>query len=295
MMTKYSKCGRTFSEEDINLIINIVRENYYTCRCEISRLVCKELNWYSENNKPKEWICREFLLTLEKDNLITLPPPKLKSFNRLKKKKFDNIVFKEPDKILTGNLGDFSKPIFKKVSSSTENTFWEYLIYKYHYLSYRGVMGRFVKYIIYIDCLPVAAIGFTGAALRVTDRDNYIGWDDATRKNNLKHIANNFRFCIFPWSRIKYLASHILSKSIPLLVSDWKSQYNVDIYLLETFVEKDRFIGTCYRASNWVYIGCTKGYRKTKTAYSKHGIIKDVYLYPIYSNSLELLKCKTNF
>ena len=292
MITKYSKCGRAFSEKEVNLIIGIVKEKYDTCRCEISREVCRKLNWYSENGKPKEWICREFLIKLEKDNLLTLPPPDPRSFGRFKKKNFERVEFKEPEKVFEGSLGDFSKPLFKRVSNPDENTLWEYLVRKFHYLGYKGVMGRFIKYMVYLDGIPVACTGWTGAALRVTARDNWLGWDDKTRRNNLKHISNNFRFCIFPWAKIKYLASHILSKNIPLLVQDWKAQYNVDIYLVESFIERDRFEGTCYKASNWHLCGQTKGYAKTKTAYKKHGVIKDVYLYPVHGNYLRLLKCK---
>ena len=94
-----------------------------------------------------------------------------------------------------------------------------------------------------------------------------------------------------PWAKIKFLASHLLSANIPILIKDWKTQYNVDIFLLETFVQKDRFLGTSYQASNWIKVGQTKGYRKRKDgAYDKHGIIKDVYLYPIKGKYLNLLK-----
>jgi len=293
MLIKYSKCGRIFSKKEINLIIKIVKESYHTCRCEISRRVCTSLNWYSENGKPKDWVCREFLIRLEKDGLIKLPPPKPYSFSRFKKKKFERVVFKEPEKAFKGNLGNFTRPVFKRVTKPNENTFWEYLVRRYHYLGYKGVIGRFIKYTIYLDNTPVACTGFTGAALRVTCRDNWIGWDDAIRRNNLKHISNNFRFVIFPWAKIKYLASHILSKNIPLLVKDWKDQYNVDIYLVESFVERDKFEGICYKASNWKCVGTTKGYAKTKTAYKRHGVIKDIYLYPACKNYLKLLRCKS--
>lgn len=291
MITKYSKCGRIFSQREINLIDRIVKEKYHTSRCEISREVCKRLDWYSENGRPKDWICREFLIKLEKDGLIKLPAAKPWSFSRFKKEnKFKRIVFKEPERVFEGKLGNFNKPVFKRVTTSDENTFWEYLIHRYHYLGYKGVMGRFLKYLIYLDNVPVAATGFTGAALRVTSRDNWIGWDDETRRNNLKHISNNFRFCIFPWAKVKFLASHILSKNIPLLARDWRDQYNVDIYLVESFVQRNKFEGTCYQASNWRRVGTTKGYAKTKTAYTKHGVIKDVYLYPACRDYLKLLR-----
>ena len=108
-------------KEEINLIINIVKEKYHTCRCEISGEVCKRLNWYSENDQPKEWIGREFLIKLEKDSLLTLPPPKPQSFSRFKKKRFKRVVFKEPGKILEGNLRDFTRPLFKRVDNPSEN------------------------------------------------------------------------------------------------------------------------------------------------------------------------------
>ncbi|OGF63816.1 MAG: hypothetical protein A2Y62_03465 [Candidatus Fischerbacteria bacterium RBG_13_37_8] len=291
MMTSYSKCGKVFSQQEIEEITTIVKEHYQEGRCEISRKVCKALSWYSENGKMKDWICREFLLKLQKDNLIILPPPKACSFTRFRKKKLDKVVFDEPDRVFEGNLGDFSRPVFKRVGSSSENTLWEYLVWKYHYLGYKGVMGRFLKYLIYMEDIPVGCIGFTGAALRVSDRDSWIGWDDEVRRKNLKHVANNFRFVLFPWVRVKYLASHILSKAIPLLAEDWQRQYNVAIYLVETFIEQERFQGTCYKASNWKHVGQSRGYAKTKKAYRCHGIIKDVYVYPTMSNSLELLQC----
>lgn len=175
MITTYSKCGRVFTDEEIQIIMTIVKDHYDEARCEISRKVCRALSWYSENGKMKDWICREFLLRLQKDDLIILPPPKPWSFGRFRKKKFEQVEFVEPERVFEGSLGSYSKPVFKRVEVSVENTMWEYLVWKYHYLGYKGVMGRFVKYMIYIEDVPVGCIGFTGAALRVRDRDKWIG------------------------------------------------------------------------------------------------------------------------
>ena len=277
---RYTKSGRIFSPDEINLIQNIVQEKYHTNRCEISRTICKRLNWFSENGKPKAWVCRELMIQLERDGLITLPQPQLRSFNRFKKKKVQ-INFTPPQEVYEGKLGKFSKPEIHKVSTSKDNTFWEYMVGEYHYLGYKGVMGRFLKYIVYLENTPIACIGWTGAALRVNARDNWIEWSDELRKTNLKHIVNNFRFVIFPWAKIKFLASHLLSRSISIVSRDWKEQYNVEVFLLETFVDKSRFVGTSYKASNWICVGETKGYAKRKEGYVKHGIKKDIYLYPV--------------
>ena len=291
MMTKYYKCGREFLENDIKKIQQIVKENNRVSRCQLSRLVCEAFDWYSENGNIKGYICRELLLTLEKDNYLKLPLPDVRSFNRFKKKPLE-IEFKEPHYVLDGKLGDYDSIELRRVSSKTENSFWTYLVNRYHYLGYKGVIGRFQKYIAYVHDSPVACLGWTDAAWKVAVRDSWIGWDKATRSKNLRHIVNNFRFVIFPWVNIKYLASHLLSRNVCLLSNDWKKQYNVDVLLYETFVEKESFSGYCYKAANWLYLGQTKGFSKGKDVHVKHDIIKDVYIYIPNNNSKELLLWK---
>ena len=132
------------------------------------------------------------MIQLERGGLITLPQPQLRLFNRFKKKKIQ-LDFSPPQKVYEGNLGSFSKTSLHRVSTPNDNTFWEYLVGKYHYLGYKGVMGRFLKYIVYLENVPIACLGWTGAALRVRSRDNWIGWTDELRKTKLKHIVNNFR------------------------------------------------------------------------------------------------------
>lgn len=287
-MTKYHKCGQAFSEDDIKTIQTIVKENNSVSRCKISELVCEEFNWYSENGKAKGYVCRELLLTLEKDGYLKLPLPDPRSFNRFIKKKYE-IEFDEPNYSLIGKLGDYNSVDIKRVSNKTENTFWQYLVNSYHYLGSKGVIGRFQKYIASIDDIAVACLGWTDASWKVAVRDNWIGWDTAVRVKNLKHIINNFRFVIFPWVKIKYLASHLLSRNVSLLRADWEKQYNVAVLLVETFVEKNRFSATCYKAANWLYLGETRGYSKGKDVHSKHNIIKDVYIYIPEKKSTELL------
>jgi hypothetical protein len=287
-MTKYYKCGREFLEADIKRIQRIVKENHGVSRCQLSRLVCEAFDWYSENGTIKGYICRQLLLTLEKDNYIKLPSPDPRSFNRFKKKRLE-IEFKEPNNVLDGKVGDYDSIELRRVSSKSENTLWQYLVDRYHYLGYNGVIGRFQKYIATSQSIPVACLGWTDASWKVAVRDDWIGWDKPTRVKQLKHIVNNFRFIIFPWVKIKYLASHLLSRNVSLLRNDWKKQYNVDVLLFETFVEKNRFSGTCYKAANWLYLGETRGYCKGKDVHIKHNIIKDVYIYIPEKNSKEML------
>ena len=102
----YRKSGREFSASEIYLIQDIVKEKYHTNRCEISRIICRELDWCSENGKPKAWVCRELLIELERDGIITLPNPQKRSLNRFKKKELQ-FKFTPPEEILEGQLGNF--------------------------------------------------------------------------------------------------------------------------------------------------------------------------------------------
>ena len=272
-MVTYTKCQRTFTQTEIETIKQIVTDYYAEGRCRISREVCHALDWYAESGKPKEWICRELLITLETDRVVTLPPPKPKSFNRFKKKRIFSFI--EPEKVFTGTLKDHTLPRIKRTSTGEENDLWDHLVGTYHYLGYNGHIGRFLKYVAWIDSVPVACLGWMGAALKVKSRDTYCGITEENRYEAIKHIANNFRFVILPWVKTKYLASHLLSNNVQQVRRDWKEIYNIDLTLLETFIEKERFSGTCYRAANW------KGYVKTKHSYKKHSVMKAVYVYDL--------------
>lgn len=134
--------------------------------------------------------------------------------------------------------------------------FFKCLLSCYHYLGFSRTVGENLKYLILDrEDNPVACLLFGSAAWKITPRDNFIGWDEARRKANLHFITNNMRFLILPWIKIPHLASHILERVARRISSDWIQRYNHPIYLLETFVEKERFRGTSYQAANLIYVG----------------------------------------
>jgi len=136
---------------------------------------------------------------------------------------------------------------------------------------------------------PLACLLFGSAAWKTAPRDDFIGWDADTRRRNLRFLTNNMRFLILPWIKVPHLASHILGRVARGISSDWIKKYNHPIYMLETFVEKERFRGTCYRAANWIYVGQTKG-RSRNDRYSTLKVpIKDIYLYPLTKRFREIL------
>jgi hypothetical protein len=130
----------------------------------------------------------------------------------------------------------------------------------------------------------IALLGFGASARQAAPRDNYIGWSHDQRKEHLHRVVNNARFLILPWVRSKNLASMILSMAARRLPADWESRYHYHPVLLETFVEKNRFVGTFYKAANWPYVGETKGRGKLGPAGKQSVPIKDMWLFPLARN-----------
>jgi SRSO17 transposase len=177
---------------------------------------------------------------------------------------------------------DHVRPIRIEMVSRTENELlWDELVRRYHYLGYRKMVGRSLKYLVFHDRVPIAALGWRAAALKVGVRDCFIGWSAVQRKEHLGEVANNNRFLIMPWVRVPCLASHILSQTIRHVVRDWYEVHGRRLFLLETFVDKRRFRGSCYKAANWVHVGRTKGYTKKGVGFVRHGHPKEVWLYVV--------------
>jgi len=164
------------------------------------------------------------------------------------------------------------------------------LVDQFHYLGYSQIVGSHLKYMAFTRDIPVACIGWGSAAWAVQSREKFMGWSKSVKNKNLHYIVNNTRYLILPWVTVKCLASKVMAMNIKRISSDWIKIYNYPLYMLETFVEQGRFKGTCYKASNWVRVGETKGTSKKGHKHLKHGKIKDVYLYPLHKNFKKLLK-----
>ena len=273
---------RTIAEADLALIQAIVQKYWNNGRTQISEILCKKWNWVQPNGCLKDMACRELLLTLNRKGLITLPP-RFNSANNDKRNRYIPVI--ETDQTpLQGNLSDLPPVILKLVRNTPLEPLYNSLIQQHHYLGYRQIVGNHLKYMAFIDERPVACMGWGSPAWSVKSRDIFIGWDKPTKEKNLHFVANNTRFLILNWVSVKYLASKVLALNAKSISDDWIEIYNHPLYLLETFVEKNRFKGTCYRAANWICVGQTKGTAKKGNDHSFHGNIKDVYLYPLRKN-----------
>ena len=158
------------------------------------------------------------------------------------------------------------------------------LIEQHHYLGYCHPIGEHLKYVVFAHDRPVACFAFSSAPRHIGCRDRFIGWDQEQRKKNLHLIAYNTRFLLLPWVQVRFLASHLLGRMARAAAADWQRIYNHPIYFLETFVDTSRFVGSAYRAANWIFLGQTTGRGKNDQTNKPNRSIKAVWGYPLCAN-----------
>lgn len=287
-MTRY--CGRDFTPTEIKQIKVLIKDNPQFNRTRLSVEVCRVFQWLKPDGKTKDMSCRVAMLKMEKDGLIRLPP------STRKKKPDRSIKFTvatEPEDQIVCPVHRLPKLDLQIVTKGPSSTLWNEYIERYHYLGHKPLPGAQLRYFITAGEQIVALAGFGAAAWQTAPRDQFIGWTHDQRKANLHLIVNNARFLILPWIQSKNLASKILSLLARRLPDDWYNRYNIRPVLLESFVQKDRFEGTCYKAANWQIVGETKGRGKLGDTPKKGTVIvpiKDVWVYPLDKNFRVLLK-----
>lgn len=270
---------RTITEHDLELIQTTVNEHWDKGRTAISKILCQKWNWIQPNGQLKDMACREVLLTLNRKGLLKLPPRRTSAHNE---KRNRSIPLVEVDQTpIDSKLSELPPIELKSVRNTQLEALYNSLVQQHHYLGYRQIVGSHLKYMAFIGDRPVACTGWGSAAWSVKSRESFIGWSKSGKEANLHFIANNTRFLILPWVSVNSLASKILALNAKRISDDWINIYNHPLYLLETFVEKNRFKGTCYKAANWICTGQTKGIAKRGHVHLFHGKIKDVYLYPL--------------
>ena len=279
---------RTITEADLKSIQATINKHWDKGRTPISKILCQNWNWVQPNGQLKDMACREVLLTLNRKGLLRLPPRHNSAYND-KRNRFIPVV--EVDQTpINCKLSDLPPVELKSVRNTNYEPLYNSLIQQHHYLGYRQIVGNHLKYIAFINGRPVACIGWGSAAWSVKSRDSFVGWSKSLKEHSLHFLANNTRFLIPDWVRVKCLASKILALNAKRISNDWLNIYHYPLYLLETFVEKNRFKGTCYKAANWTCVGQTKGTAKKGHDHLFHGKIKDVYLYPLRKDFRKKLK-----
>lgn len=280
--------GRQVTRKDIVFIRTLITNNPDKSRWFISRELCRQWDWRQQNGVLKDMVCRGLLLKLESVGLITLPPRKRITNNPFLNRKLPEVVNVDQTPIVC-NLEDIQPIELRSVRKSQYEGLYNSLIQEHHYLGYTQPVGEKLKYIAFSHDRPIACMGWTSAVWHIGCRDRFIGWPPEIRKKNLHLIAYNNRFLIVPWVKVSCLASHLLKLSARIVALDWLRFYKHPIYFLETFVDTERFNGTCYKAANWIYLGKTTGRGKNDQTYRQNRSLKAVFGYPTNKNFRRIL------
>lgn len=274
-------CGRDFSAQDIQLIGELIAQAPTLSRTALSQRVCQKLGWLKPDGGLKQMSCRVALLRMQAEGLIALPAARAANFDVRRAPAATPATDPQPE--VSQPVDRLGRLELLPVSTQTkrDSLLWNEYIQRYHYLGYTPMTGAQLRYFVTVEGQFVALLGFGAAAWKTAPRDRFIGWSDEKRRQRIHHIANNARFLILPWVRSKGLASKILGRIARQLPNDWQQRYGYRPVLLETFVQSDRFRGTCYKAANWIHVGQTQGRGKLDVTHQHAIPVKDVWLYPL--------------
>jgi hypothetical protein len=272
--------GRVIRESDLPVIRALMAENPTASRRELSRKLCEAWNWVQPNGALRDMVCRGAMLALERAGHIALPPVKWRPPNplavRSRPKPFE--IDATP---IECSLRDLGLLEFRLVRRTPEEPLFNALIEEHHYLHYAQPVGEQLKFMVLAGERPVACLAWSSAARHLGPRERFIGWSREARRRNIGFIAYNSRYLILPWVQVKCLASHILGRMAKLVAQDWERVYGHPVYYLETFIDPQRWRGTCYRAANWIALGLTTGRGKADTSHRPNRSLKQVLAYPL--------------
>lgn len=276
--------GRPLSGVDIELIRGLLDEHPEWCRSRLSVELCERWAWRNAQGRLKDMAARTLLLKLERAGHIRLPPRRGPSPNG-RRNRVVPLEWPAPA-LIRGTLRDLRPLTVNVVAPGSEDLrLFNGLLAHGHYLGHRNTVGENLRYLVRDRAgRPVACALFGSAAWKCADRDAFLGWERPARERNLQRLTNNTRFLIPAWIEVPHLASHVLGLIARRIRADWQTKYGHPVHALETFVDRDRFKGTCYRAANWMRLGVTRGRTRNDREHCIRAAVKDVYLYPLVAD-----------
>ena len=275
--------GRDLRPADLAWLREWIGAHPTWSRKRLAKELCVQWDWRDGAGRLKDFAARSFLLKLASAGQITLPALRPRSLTGFRRVVREPEGWREPP-VLTTSLAALQPLTFEVVQTGTAaQGVWSFFLARYHYLGLR-VVGENLGYLVRDrHGRDVACLLFGAAAWQCAPRDRYLEWSAPERSARLSEIANNTRFLILPWVRVPHLASHLLGRVARRIDADWRAKYGHGLRWLETFVERDRFQGTCYRAANWHCVGQTKGRSRQDRRQELSVPVKDIYLLAVPS------------
>ena len=274
---------------DLEQIRQMIAAHPGWSRRRLSEVLAAGWNWRNAAGQLKDMATRSLLVKLEQRGWVQLPARRWAPTNRMRARVIAPQLWDQ--RPLATSLAELGRLEVREVSGDVEGRkIVAAALAEFHYLGYSGSVGENAQYLVTQGSSRVlAGVLFGSAAWKCRDRDRFIGWTAEARERNLVLITNNQRFLILPWVRVPCLGSWILSRVLRRLSVDWQAKYGHPIALVETFVERERFRGTVYRAANWQHVGATQGRTRQDRNSTLRVPVKDLYVYPLARNFREVL------
>jgi len=272
--------GRRIDPAELAWLAGWIREHPPWSRKRLARELCQHWHWVDGCGRLKDFAARSLLLKLEARGLVQLPA--LRLYNRRTRRPPPTwAAWQEPPR-WEAELAEIAPVRVEPVMpSSAASQRWGFYLERYHYLGLR-VVGENMGYLaVDRQRRDVACLLFGAAAWRCAPRDRKLGWSSAERRQRLERVVNNTRFLVLPWVRVKHLASCVLGQTAGRIDQDWRQKYGHGVDWLETFVDRQRYRGSCYRAANWQCVGQTQGRSRQDRDHRRGVPVKDVYLYAV--------------
>ena len=283
--------GHDYRAAEIESIRQLIAAHPGLSRRQLSAKLCAAWNWVQPNGQPRDMVARSLMLELHRAGHIELPakrqsPPNNAVVHRraartglAEGQAEAELAFAPSPRVCSlGRLGPLE---IRQVRRGPQEGLFDRLLQDHHYLGYTRPVGEHLKYLVYGQGRPVACLAWSSAPRHLGPRDRFIGWSAEQRRANLHLLAYNTRYLILPWVRVRHLASQVLATVARVISADWQRLYEHPICLLETFIEPQRFAGTCYRAANWIYVGLSTGRGKADQTGRPNRSRKQLWVYPL--------------
>ena len=281
MQSQFCYRGRCVDAGGIEFIRQLIAAHPGLSRRRLSAKLCAAWNWVQANGQPRDMVARSLMLELHRAGHIELPARRFCPPNNAARHRAPVAELAREVVPLECSLAELGPLEIRQVRRTPEEGLFGQLLQSHHYLGYTQPVGEHLKYLVSARGQPVACLAWSSAPRHLGPRDRFIGWRAAQRRAQIHFLAYNTRFLILPWVKVPHLASHLLAQVARRIARDWQALYHHPVYLLETFIDPQRFRGTCYRAANWIYLGLTTGRGKDAPTKEPNRSLKQLWVYPL--------------
>lgn len=281
MESTFAYRGRSVSAADIEFIRQLIAAHPRLSRRRLSAQLCQAWNWVQPNGQLRDMVARSLMLELHRAGHIELPAQRFCPLNNAARHRAPELELGLGAQPLECSLAQLGPLEIRQVRRTPSEKLFGSLMEAHHYLRYTQPVGAHLKYLVYAQGQPISALAFSSAPRHLGPRDRFIGWSAPQRRANIHLVAYNTRYLLMPWVKVPHLASHLLARVARQIATDWQALYGHPVYLLETFIDPERFRGTCYRAANWIYLGLTTGRGKDDLTKRPNRSLKQLWVYPL--------------